>query len=61
MLNLSQDEKLLSLPVWMLGQEQGELVALLGRIERVLICNGTADIVIPAMQSMIFDVVNKLD
>ncbi|WP_210473263.1 maltodextrin glucosidase [Vibrio crassostreae] len=60
-LNLSNKEKSLALPVWMLGQEQGEVVALLGQIERVLICNGTANIVIPAMQSMIFDVGNKLD
>lgn len=57
-LNLSQDEKVLSLPVWMLGQEQGELVNLQGKEKSFPIANGAVDILVPAMQAKIFDVVN---
>ncbi|WP_333912952.1 maltodextrin glucosidase [Vibrio coralliirubri] len=58
-LNLSQDEKALSLPVWMLGHEQGELVNLQGKEKSVPIANGAVDILVPAMQAKIFDVVNR--
>ncbi|MEG3220611.1 maltodextrin glucosidase [Vibrio gigantis] len=58
-LNLSQDEKELSLPVWMLGQEQGELVELSGQMKGAIIANGAVDITAPAMQAKIFDVVNR--
>ena len=57
-LNLSQDEKLLSLPVWMLGQEQGKLVELLGQMKGTLIVNGSVEIAVPAMQAMVYDVVS---
>lgn len=56
-LNLSKDEKVLSLPIWKLGQEQGELVGLLDPMERTLIDNGTVDIVVPAMETKIYNLV----
>ena len=56
-LNLSKNEKVLSLPIWKLGQEQGELVGLLDPMERTLIDNGTVDIVVPPMETKIYNVV----
>ncbi|MFA0306280.1 maltodextrin glucosidase [Vibrio splendidus] len=72
-LNLSQDEKVLSLPVWMLGQEQGklielqgelidlqdELVELQGKVKGESIVNGVVDLVVTAMKAKIYDVVNR--
>lgn len=65
-LNLSQDEKVLSLPVWMLGQEQGklielqgELIDLQGKVKGESIVNGVVDLVVTAMKTKIYDVVNR--
>ncbi|UPR51244.1 hypothetical protein ITG09_11050 [Vibrio cyclitrophicus] len=58
-LNLSQGEKALSLPVWMLGHELGELVELSSERKGIPIDNGTVDITVPAIQAKIFDVVNR--
>ncbi|UPR34839.1 hypothetical protein ISX50_01935 [Vibrio cyclitrophicus] len=58
-LNLSQGEKALSLPVWMLGHELGELVELSSERKGIPIANGTVDITVPAIQAKIFDIVNR--